>query len=267
MKRFALLIFVGLISGCFPSKSPVEQIDLTKTFEENGGYAGSFLTFSEKNKVWRIYNNDHCVEGFLPASTYKIVNSLIALEAGVVSSAADSLYWDGEMRWNEPWNKDMDLQTAFRVSCVPCYQEMARKTGYLKMREHLNKIPEYGTLVFDSSTVDNFWLVGDSRVNSFQQVEMLRRLHAGTLPFAAENMETVRSLMLAEETESYVLRAKTGLCRQGEGYVGWYVGYVETADDTHFFSLILENEAFTQPYAAARVSLTNVILKKLGILK
>lgn len=55
------------------------------------------------------------------------------------------------------WEKDLSFKDAFRISCVPCYQEIARKIGTIKMKEYLEKF-EYKNMIFDSLTIDNFGL-------------------------------------------------------------------------------------------------------------
>ena len=80
---------------------------------------------------------------YLPASTFKIVNSLIGLQTGKISNDSMVIKWDGVKRRVEEWNKDLTMYKAFRVSAVNYYQEVARRIGKDTMQYWLNSI-KYG---------------------------------------------------------------------------------------------------------------------------
>ena len=78
-----------------------------------------------------------------------------------------------------------------------------------------------------------FWLDGSLRISAAGQVDFLKRLIGRSLSYSATSYEELQNVMLREETSSYQLRAKTGWT----GSIGWFVGYVETSDDTWIFAL------------------------------
>jgi len=55
----------------------------------------------------------------MPASTFKIVNSIIALETGVVENDSTMFKWNGEKRRLPIWEQDLTFRDAFHFSCVP----------------------------------------------------------------------------------------------------------------------------------------------------
>ena len=77
----------------------------------------------------RIYDR------FLPASTFKILHSLIALETGVVSDETHVIPWDRTERDVAAWNRDMNMQEAIACSAVWFYQELARRLGRERMED------------------------------------------------------------------------------------------------------------------------------------
>ena len=99
---------------------------------------GTLVFFDPNNDVYYSNDFDRAEHGFLPASTFKIPNSMIALETGVLDTNT-IMQWDGENRRLKQWEKDMDLAEAYRVSCVPCYQWIARNVGVDRMRAYLKK--------------------------------------------------------------------------------------------------------------------------------
>jgi len=90
-----------------------------KRILDSTGLVGSILIF-DKNKN-SYYSNDfkRSETGYLPASTFKIVNSIIALETGVVEDDSTKFKWDGKKRFLPQWEQDLILKDAFHFSCVP----------------------------------------------------------------------------------------------------------------------------------------------------
>ena len=205
------------------------------------GVEGCFALYNLQNDSLSLYNPGRCERGFLPASSYKIPNSLIALQTGVVSGPGDTLFWDGKKNWNDDWNRDNTLAEAFRVSCVPCYQLIARKVGVDRMREWTTKTG-YGQLDIREDNIDTFWLQGDSRITPLQQVRFLIRLYREQLPFRKEHQRTVKQIMLLEETPEYKLYGKTGWAQPDGRNIGWFVGFLETKGAAYVFVNNVENE-------------------------
>ncbi|MCA9794589.1 MAG: class D beta-lactamase [Candidatus Eremiobacteraeota bacterium] len=216
-----------------------------------------------------VYNPARAEQGFIPASTYKVPHSLIALETGVVRDGHEVLPWDGVRRQYAAWNRDHILSTAMKYSVVPVYQRFARAIGEARMRAYLEKIG-YGNANIDGG-IDRFWLDGQLRISAHQQIDFLRRLYADELPFRPENQLLVKTAMLIEATPDYVIRAKTGYENGVEGYghperpgVGWWVGWVERDTEVIFFALNLDISNPEQ--LGMRQSVVRAILRSEGYL-
>src|SRR6187431_2465309 len=84
------------------------------------GVKGAVLIYDIKNKTY--YSNDFAWTKMeiLPASTFKIPNSIIALETGVIKNDSVIFKWNGEKRNFKKWEEDLTFKKAFQVSCVPC---------------------------------------------------------------------------------------------------------------------------------------------------
>ena len=116
--------------------------DLSKIFTEHN-VEGTILISSLDGKTTFLYNKERAEKRFLPASTFKIPNSLIALKEGVISNENEIIKWDGKVRGVASWNKNHSLKSAFPVSCVWFYQELAKRIGNVKYLSFLNKL-NYG---------------------------------------------------------------------------------------------------------------------------
>ena len=197
---------------------------------------GTIVIESLNKKKINIYNDKRASELFSPASTFKIPHSLIALNEGIVKK--DSvIVWDKKIREYESWNKDQILLTAFKSSCVWCYQEFASKIGVEKYKKYLKEL-NYGNKKIGDD-VTRFWLDESLEITTFEQIKFLKRFYTNNLPFKIEDINLLKEIMIDEKNENYTIRAKTGW----EGRYGWYVGYVETKDDVWFFAMNIDTKS------------------------
>ena len=209
-----------------------------------------------------VHNSKRAGQRLPVASTFKIFNTLIALEEKVVSEKNTVLHWDGKQHAITEWNRDQTLASAFKVSCVWCYQQMAAGIGADRYRHYLRQA-HYGELrePFDHT---RFWLDGSLQISAQEQISFLKQVYRRQLPFSAHSYDTLRQIMLAEQTPAYRLYAKTGWASSASPQVGWYVGYVETAKDVWFFATNIDlNDAAQLPL---RLSLTRAALQAKGVI-
>ena len=127
MKLFPVVLVALIITSCSPNNVTVDN-DIKKYFTENK-VDGCFALMENGNGRFTVYNLARYRDSsYLPASTFKIVNSLIGLQTGKITNDSMVIKWDGIDR-REEWNKDLNMYDAFRVSAVPYYQEVARRIG------------------------------------------------------------------------------------------------------------------------------------------
>lgn len=227
---------------------------------------GSFALYDRKHDHYTLYNQSQYTQAFLPASTFKICNSLIGIETGVITDEHFIIPWDGITRQIPAWNKDQDLQTAYRNSTVPYYQELARRVGTQQMKEWLDQA-QYGN-ADTSGGIDKFWLTGGLRITPEQQINFLRSLHDDALPFSQRTMDIVKRVMIERDTAGYILRAKTGWGDEPNRDIGWYVGYIETQDNVYYFCTCIQStDRDNKEFAKARREITFAILDELGIIR
>ncbi len=210
------------------------------------------------------YNLEDCDSGYLPASTFKIPNTLIFLETGIVKDINHQLKWDGKNRGIKSWNKDHTLETAFRNSAVWYYEEITKQLGLGKEKEFLEKL-NYGNQKVNGNFP--FWLKGDLRISANQQVDFLKKLYTNDLPFNEEYLSTVKDLMILEQDSTYTLRGKTGWARPENREVGWLVGYLETDEDVFVYAVNVRAERGNKMFRKARLEIAREIFRELGIVQ
>lgn len=263
--KFILILIFALGSTSFVFKSNREIRENLKPIYDRYHVEGSFILYDQKNKKYTIYNEEQISSPFTPASTFKIFNSLVALETKVIEDENVVFKWDGQERQLPVWNADTDMRKAFKNSTVWYYQELARRIRPERMSLWLNKA-NYGNADI-SGGIDTFWLSGGLRITPAQQVDFLQRLHDNKLPFSKRSMNIVKDIMIAKDSSGYVIRAKTGLGRRDNLYVGWYIGYITTKDNTYYFSNCIQTLNREPDFASTRLNIVYDVLDQLKVLK
>lgn len=262
-----LTIVASFLTGCTPTGTPAASEELRPEFRQyfqEHDVDGCFVLYElEQNHTIRT-NPARCASGYLPASTFKILNALIALETGVIDDPDTVMAWDGTPYPTETWNRDQSMRTAIRDSVVWYFQEVARRIGRERMQEWVDRVG-YGNCDI-SGNLDSFWLDGGLRISPDEQIAFLVRLYQDDLPFAHKNMALVKEMILFEQTDAYTLRVKTGWAVRVEDQIGWWVGWVEKGDDVYFFATNFDSAHPGQNFGPAREQITRSILEDLGIL-
>ena len=258
------IVCVVITSSMSLGQDKKEVQDEFRKLLEQFKVEGSFVVYDLNNDSYVFCNEAQFRQPFIPASTFKICNSLIGLETGVIQDENFVIKWDGVVRSVVAWNKDQDMREAFKNSTVPYYQELARRVGGKRMKYWLGKA-QYGN-ADTSGGIDKFWLTGGLRITPEQQIKFLVRLYKNDLPFSMRSMDIVKKIMVARDTVGFVLRAKTGLSEQEGKSIGWYVGYLETGAGVYFFATCVQcSERENPDLMKSRKEITMGILKALKL--
>lgn len=245
-------------------KQPTIRADFKKYYDSIN-VDGAFALYDLNKDEYILYNEKQYDIGYTPASTFKICNTMIGLETGVIKDENFMLKWDGKKRWNDKWNAYTDLKTAYKNSTVWYYQELARRVGGEKMKYWLDKA-EYGN-ADTTGGIDQFWLDGGLRISPKQQIDFLKRLYKNELPFSKRTMDITKEIMVAKDTVNFKLRAKTGYGFQDKKDIGWYVGYVEANNNVYFFANRIDTGSADANFVPGRIAICYSIFKDLGIYK
>ncbi|OSM01984.1 putative beta-lactamase [Magnetofaba australis IT-1] len=165
---------------------------------------------------------DACQQRWIPASTFKIPNTLIALETGAVNTT-EVFKWDGSPQAFKPWERDMTLQQALKVSAVPVYQRIARRIGLSRMATWVKRLNFGSGDIGD--TVDNFWLQGPLTISPIEQARFMQRVATNDLPLRPETLSTLHQIIPQQAWGGGQLRGKTGWLTRVGAKRGWYVGW------------------------------------------
>jgi beta-lactamase class D len=273
MKYITAFLLLLLMASCQRNAKPLEEcsrihLEEFQAILDSAEVQGALLIYDPAGDGI-LYSNDfkYAAHGSLPASTYKIPHSIIALETGVVENEQTLFPWDGQERKLDIWEQDLQFWEAFQYSCVPCYQEIATKIGVQRMNEYLKKL-NYGHMLVKDSSLQTFWLEGVSQINQFEQIDFLIRFYKQQLPISDSTYSIMKKLMLIEGNSHFQLYGKTGWAIRNGQNKGWFVGYLETNNQVLYFATRVEpNEKFNmEMFPIIRQEITMRALQTMGIL-
>jgi len=256
-----------------PNTAPKSHLMFQSQFSRNlaqnlqeANSEGCLIVYDLKRDRYIRYNSAHCQKRFIPASTFKIFNSLVALETKAIADENTVMPWNGVAN-NEflEWNQDQTMRTAFKRSVVWFYQDLARRAGNARMSKYI-QAAGYGNQDIGDK-IDTFWLKGKLRISPEEQIKFLVRLYKEDLPFSIAVMQTVKDIMVIERQDNYTLRGKTGWGRDVDGMknIGWYVGYLERDHNVYFYALNIVNQDPNFPMIPIRKKILFDTLKDLQL--
>ena len=234
----------------------VVREDLSAVFGEMG-LVGAFAAYDVAADRLTLVNAKRAAVRCVPASTFKIPNSLIALEIGAVKDADEVFRYDGKPRRIKAWEKDMTLREAMAASNVPVYQEIARRVGLERYNDWLARL-DYGNRQ-PGTVVDQFWLEGPLEISAIEQTRFLAKLAQGRLPVSDRSHAIVKDIIRLEDKGVRVLFGKTGW----SGKVGWWAGWVEQRNRITTFALNIDMAGIED--APKRIVLGKALLARLGV--
>lgn len=265
MLTMKLTLILSLLVLLCRSSLAIETAGERDFSAEFGSYSGGFVLYDEAQQRWLRYQPEQCHTRTSPCSTFKVLNSLIALETGVASGADFKLPWDGTRRSIESWNQDQTLRSAFATSCVWFYQALAARIGLERYQQSIPKVG-YGNNDLTGG-VTQFWLASSLAISPNEQVEFLRRLHERKLPFSDKTMDTVLDIMTISRTGQTIFRGKTGSAGDNKKKVatlGWFIGSVSTPSGDYIFATRITGGE--NPSGRTARKITESILSTLKIL-
>lgn len=273
MKKLLIFFVAAIIAACStpetkidsPEKTPSKKVELDlKQALDSAGITGTVLIVEKNSGDTFVYNEGEINTRRTPASTFKIPNSLIGLESGVIKDENFVIKWDGTKYPRETWNSDHTLDSAYKHSTVWYYQELARRVGKDSMKTWLDRF-DYGNKD-TSAGVDQFWLANTLKISPVEQVNFLRKIDDADLPVSKRSLDILKKIMIMEETPDYILRAKTGWGFDNGNDVGWYVGYVTVKEKIYYFAACFQNsKKDDSKFAEQRIHLTRLALQQAGV--
>jgi len=280
ISAFLLSIFTHLATAssefCIASNNDCTFVLLSKNVSQKTSQDDTQKsTVTKENETMLLVNKDRANKQYSPFSTFKVANSLIALDTQVIKDAKQPLIFDKEKYpvqkwWPSVWKlPEYNLSSAFKFSMVAIYRQLATDIGQQKMQSYIANFT-YGNQDI-SSGLDKFWLGGSMKISAVEQVTFLQKMNQHQLAVKPQSIRVLKEVMLVESTENYKLYAKTGAGRangadkKDKSMLGWYIGFVENDQGVHYFAFNFTRDSYAK-MKTSRVAIAKNHLKRAGVI-
>lgn len=234
------------------SPGNITYTDLSSYF---GEYEGTFVLYDLENDAWSIHDIDHATLRVAPNSTYKIYDALFGLEESIITPDASLIEWNHEIYPFETWNADQTLQSAMSNTVNWYFQAIDQQLGASALKSYIQRIG-YGNKTI-SGELSSYWLESSLKISPIEQVELLTKLYNNSFGFDPENINAVKDSIRLYSSETGTFYGKTGTGRiDDQDISGWFVGCIETADNTYFFATNIRADDNATGSNAAEISMS-----------
>jgi beta-lactamase class D len=240
---FALFLVPFFFVACSPNNVTIDN-SLQRYFD-SAGVKGSFGFFDNGQGHFTIYNLPRYRDSaYQPAGTFDIVQSLVALQTGVVKD-------------------DSSVRQGFQSGDQTIFRDLAGRLGKDSLKKWIDTV-HYGNRDV-SGALDSFWSNNHLKLTSDEQLGLMKRLYFDQLPFFNRPQKLVRDMMPLESNSIYRLAYKTGRGIKEDGHaIGWVLGWVEENKHPYFFVVNLETEDTTRDLTAIGLHIVKSILRPMG---
>ena len=229
-----------------------------------GEYEGSFVLYDLENDAWRIHDMEHATLRVAPNSTYKIYDALFGLEESIITPENSFIAWNGESYPFEAWNADQTLQSAMNSSVNWYFQTVDEQLGASDVYSYIQEIG-YGNENM-SGDLSTYWMESSLKISPIEQVELLTKLQNNSFDFAPENINAVKDAICLSSSDAGTFYGKTGTGRvDSQDVNGWFIGFIETVDNTYFFAANIGADSNAAGSNAAEITMS--ILSDMNIWK
>ncbi|MGE3848108.1 MAG: class D beta-lactamase [Gammaproteobacteria bacterium] len=252
-----MLLLVPMLCSAQWTESP----ELAEQFRR-AGVEGTFVVLDPRTGELTGHNEARASTRFVPASTFKIANTLIGLDQGAVNDVNEVVGFGGQPQPVTEWERDMSLREAIAMSNVAIYQALARRVGLKEMALAVERL-DYGNRQI-GRVVDRFWLDGPLMISAVEQVAFLARLAERRLPVSDRAQGLTQEILLMDKGDDWGLWAKSGWQNFPNEGVGWWVGWVSAGGVNYPFALNMDMQ--NAEMGPMREKLARACLKSLGLL-
>lgn len=233
------------------STQTVSYMDLSAYY---GDFEGSFVLYESKNDTWSIYDRERAALRTAPDSTYKIYDALFGLEEGIITPENSFIAWNGEVWPFEAWNADQTLTSAMSSSVNWYFREIDERLGVSDVCSYIQTI-RYGNEDL-SAGFPAYWMESSLEISPIEQVELLLRLRNNSFGFDPGNINSVKESIRLFSSDTGTFYGKTGTGRvNGLDINGWFIGFIETEDNTYYFAVNIAADSNAAGSNAAEIAL------------
>lgn len=275
-----LFLFALCLGTSFAlAKTQTASLNIDDLFSAEG-VEGSLFIFDANKKVLLAYHPEDWEVRSPPASTFKILNSMILLKERALKNEQEIIPWDGTKYAFPGHNQDHNIKTAYRDSALWFYEKATARLPIETYSRTFKKMGGFGDNDISSGVNPHPFWIGSLTISPKEQLHFLQNLYTKKLPFSNQIYKTMQDIMIdgALSKPGVTVRAKTGwsVPQSNASWTkdlresGWYIGYIEKEGiaKPYFFVIRLRQEIDKQnpAFLPARKKIVEQTFKRLGVL-
>lgn len=271
LRNFLLTVCVFAISPMLCAAPPAKPVSTSASARFAAyGQPGTFLLQREGRPAELVHGAALADTPLRPASTFKPMLALIALETGALKSADEIVPWNGKPYPDRPaWQRDMALREAMQTSSESYFGVLAERIGRERLAAWVQRVG-YGNGRI-GPTPARVWHDGVLTVTVRQQLAFVDRLRRGDLPFSAGTIAVVKAAMRDDDANGTLIYGKTGTHRDaGRDGNAWWIGWVEGPQGDASFALGIDltstDDRAMRVALDKRIALGKQLLRDAGML-
>lgn len=235
-----------------PAPAPT-ALDLSTYFAD---FSGCAVLYDESQDRTTTHNEPLTTTRQSPYSSFKIIAALAGLQQGVLQDDTSLMYYTGATYAIDSWNDNLTLKQAFKSSCVWYFKQVVEQVGQPAMQTLLDSL-SYGNCdtsqwagsgLNPTQDINGFWLGSSLLISPAEQVAVLRQIFGDNSPIDPAHVELLKSIMQVDTVNGYTVYGKTGTGNEQ----GWFVGLAQSAENTLYFAVFLDDQSQAGSGAAAK---------------
>ncbi len=244
------VVIILMVSGfVFDTKENLFKVPInnSKIEESLSALDGAFVFYDFNQDKYFTSNDSLCNVRYPAYSTFKIASSLIALDLGIAKDGSYSIKYDS-IKYPLPdwmkndnffkhWFDDHTIKTALKYSVNWFYTELGEQIGTDNIVDYMKRL-NYGNQAV-STGEKQAWYIGKLKISPNEQVDFIKNiLNKNCTGISKDAQRIIKQIFPCEVEDGYTLYGKTGTGDISEDrMVGWYIGYLETNDNTYAYAL------------------------------
>lgn len=218
------------------------------------GHPGSFLLQRDGKAVQVVHGGDRADAPLRPASTFKVLVALVALQTGTLRDGDEVVPWNGKRYPDRPqWERDMALREAMQTSSESFFGVLANRIGREQLATWVQRL-QYGNGRIGDLPAQA-WHDGVLTISARQQLDFIDRLRRGALPVSPAHIATVKAAMASGEVDGRRIYGKTGTHADRDSGNAWWIGWVEGNGKAPAASFVLDIDLTSTDERARSIAL------------
>lgn len=229
-------VFVLLFSLYFNTSYSQNYLDF---YFKSRSINGAIIIVNEDDTYFASNRETEGMKETPPSNLFHLFAYLMIYDKNIHKKESLYLKWDSVNRYffnetRKEWNKDTDLDTAFKEHNDWYFQTYLNDFTKEEIEQKL-KVIGYTNKKWNDE-IPYYWQFGGMLITANQQIKFLKKLFKKELPFSVESQEKLLQLLKINQNPSIKLYGLDAFTVYNGERIDWFTGVLEKEGKHYFFS-------------------------------